>query len=115
MSNTPNSSFRRVAMLFSGGPAPAANAVISTCAAAFNKHGIEAIGMKNGYSNLVDFDPARPLKEGRDYLKLDSARLRRTHPGRSRAAASNHSGLRGAMRRRAPAGSASPGSPTTRC
>ncbi len=78
MSNTAKSSIRKVAMLFSGGPAPAANAVISTCAAAFNKNGIEAIGMKNGYSNLVDFDPARPLKEGRDYLKLDSSRLRRT-------------------------------------
>ncbi len=78
MSNTAKSFIRKVAMLFSGGPAPAANAVISTCAAAFNKNGIEVIGMKNGYSNLVDFNPDQPLKEGRDYLKLDSARLRRT-------------------------------------
>ena len=78
MSDTSKSSIRKVVMLFSGGPAPAANAVISTCAAAFNKNGIEALGMKNGYSHLVDFDPAQPLKEGRDYLKLDSARLRRT-------------------------------------
>ena len=47
MSNTSKSSIRKVAMLFSGGPAPAANAVISTCAAAFNKRGIEAIkGLK---------------------------------------------------------------------
>ncbi len=78
MSNASKSAIRKVAMLFSGGPAPAANAVISTCAAAFNKHGIEAIGLKNGYSNLVDYTPERPLKEGRDFLTLDSDRLRRT-------------------------------------
>ncbi len=65
-------------MLFSGGPAPAANAVISTAAAAFNHNGIEVLGMKNGYSNLVKFGPDRAMQDGRDYITLDSNRLRRT-------------------------------------
>lgn len=78
MSNMTSSPIKKVAMLFSGGPAPAANAVISTSAAAFIKNGIEVFGMKNGYSNLVKFGPDRPIQEGRDYLKLDSNRLRRT-------------------------------------
>jgi 6-phosphofructokinase 1 len=78
MSDTPKSPIRRVAMLFSGGPAPAANAVISTSASAFIKHGIDVLGMKNGYSNLVKFGPDRPLQETRDYIRLDSNRLRRT-------------------------------------
>ncbi|MBM3970431.1 MAG: 6-phosphofructokinase [Planctomycetes bacterium] len=78
MSNTAKSAIKRVAMLFSGGPAPAANAVISTAAASFNHHGIEVLGMKNGYSNLVKFGPDRAMHNGRDFIVLDSNRLRRT-------------------------------------
>ena len=35
---------KRVALLFAGGPAPGANAVISTCAISFIRQGIEVIG-----------------------------------------------------------------------
>ncbi|MGE3777733.1 MAG: 6-phosphofructokinase, partial [Pirellulaceae bacterium] len=59
---------QRVAILFAGGPAPAANAVISTCGAAFAKRHIEVLGILNGYSKLIDYSPERPLQEGKDYL-----------------------------------------------
>lgn len=69
---------KRVALLFAGGPAPAANAVISTCAISCLKHGIEVVGIKYGYSNLTDFTPAHPLIEGVHYMKLTEMMLRRT-------------------------------------
>jgi 6-phosphofructokinase 1 len=75
---THNVNIRRVAMLFSGGPAPAANAVISTAAASFLRNGIEVIGILDGYSHLVKFDPASPLKEGPHYRSLNLSALRRT-------------------------------------
>src|SRR5262245_36810367 len=74
--------FRRAAILFAGGPAPAANAVISTAAVSFLRNGIEVIGILNGYSHLVDFHPSRPLQEGRDYVMIDQKRLRRTRNSR---------------------------------
>jgi 6-phosphofructokinase len=58
--------FRRVAILFAGGPAPAANAVISTAATSFLREGTEVLGMKHGYSALAEYGPSRPLEEGRD-------------------------------------------------
>ncbi len=57
-------------MLFAGGPAPAANSVIGTAAHAFLNAGIEVVGIKHGYSNLIDFDPAKPLVEGEDYIQI---------------------------------------------
>lgn len=69
---------KRVAILFAGGPAPAANAVISTCAASFLNHGVEVVGVLNGYSNLVEFAPDHPMQEGRDYVLLNAKKLRRT-------------------------------------
>jgi len=69
---------KRVALLFAGGPAPAANAVISTCAISFINNGIDVIGMRFGYSNLIDFDPATPLEEGEHYIALHERMLRRT-------------------------------------
>ena len=74
----PDHPFKRVAILFAGGPAPAANAVISAAAASFMRAGVEVIGIKHGYSSLADFDPAKPLEEGKDYIVLTSAVLRRT-------------------------------------
>jgi len=68
---------KRVAILFSGGPAPAANAVISTAAAAFLDQGVEVFGIKHGYSKLVGFKPEKPLVDGQDYLKLDRNVLKR--------------------------------------
>jgi len=70
--------FRRVAILFAGGPAPAANAVISTCAASFVRNGIGVLGIKYGYSRLVDYSPEQPLQPGRDYIDIDHNVLRRT-------------------------------------
>ena len=72
------SSIKKVAILFSGGPAPAANAVISTAASSFIKAGIEVFGMKHGYAGLVRFKPEEGLKEGRDFIRLNSEKLRRT-------------------------------------
>lgn len=69
---------RRVAILFAGGPAPAANAVISTCAASFVNHGVEVFGIYNGYSNLMEFSADSPLVENRHYARLTAKRLRRT-------------------------------------
>jgi 6-phosphofructokinase 1 len=69
---------RRVAILFAGGPAPAANAVISTAAASFRRHGIEVLGIMHGYAHLVEFGPDHPMKEGRDYIVLNQTNLRRT-------------------------------------
>src|SRR5262249_57941254 len=52
---------KRVAILFAGGPAPAANAVISTAAAAFQRNDIEVIGVMHGYSFLASYSPEKPL------------------------------------------------------
>ncbi|MBN2216213.1 MAG: 6-phosphofructokinase [Pirellulales bacterium] len=68
----------KVAILFAGGPAPAANAVISTAAAAFLRNDIQVVGVKFGYSNLVQFGPEHPMVEGRDYINITHERLKRT-------------------------------------
>ncbi len=70
--------FHRAAILFSGGPAPAANAVISTAAASFRRNNIEVLGIRYGYSRLMEFSHGNPMQEGRDYFILDSNRLQRT-------------------------------------
>lgn len=69
---------RKAAILFAGGPAPAANAVISACASAFLRNGIDVVGIRHGYSNLVAYSPDRPLRAGQDYLVFDNKMLRRT-------------------------------------
>ena len=74
----PKSAFRRVAILFAGGPAPAANAVISTCAASFLRGGVEVLGILNGYAGLAAFGAERPMEEERDYVVIESRMLRRT-------------------------------------
>ena len=48
-------SVRRVAIIFSGGPAPAANAVISAAGISFLDDGREVLGFFHGYSNLQDY------------------------------------------------------------
>ncbi len=74
----PPHNFRRAAILFAGGPAPAANAVISAAATSFVRAGIEAIGIKHGYSQLAKYDSGKPLTEGEDYILLKHSVLRRT-------------------------------------
>lgn len=71
-------SFRRVGILFAGGPAPAANAVISTAAVSFLRNDIQVVGVLHGYSQLMQFSPDRPLEAGRDYVVIDHKMLRRT-------------------------------------
>jgi 6-phosphofructokinase len=66
---------RRVAMLFAGGPAPGANAVISSAALSFLDAGIEVIGIKHGYSRIMDYSPDKPLVEGHNYLCIDNRML----------------------------------------
>lgn len=70
--------FRRAAILFAGGPAPAANAVISAAATAFLRNDIEVVGIKFGYSSLVEYSPSNPLVEGRDYVMVSHKMLGRT-------------------------------------
>jgi 6-phosphofructokinase len=69
------SGIKKVAILFAGGPAPAANAVISTAAYSFMNAGIEVLGIKHGYSSLIDYTSNKPLVEGKDYFKFDHAKL----------------------------------------
>jgi 6-phosphofructokinase 1 len=62
-------------MLFSGGPAPAANAVIGAAATCFSKYGVEVLGILHGYSHLVKFKPGETLQEGTAYVRLDHKAL----------------------------------------
>jgi ATP-dependent phosphofructokinase / diphosphate-dependent phosphofructokinase len=48
---------RRVGIIFSGGPAPAANAVISAAATSFLEDNREVVGFFHGYSNLQAYHP----------------------------------------------------------
>lgn len=73
---------KRVAILFAGGPAPGANAVISTAAFSFLSADIEVIGMKHGYSRLAEYTAAGPLQEGADYIVFTKDLL--THQRTSR-------------------------------
>ena len=70
--------FRRAGILFAGGPAPAANAVISTAAVSFLRSDMEVIGIRHGYSRLAEYTPERGLNEGADYLPLTHQALKRT-------------------------------------
>lgn len=48
---------KRVGIVFSGGPAPAANAVISAAAISFIDGHRQVVGFFNGYSHLQDYHP----------------------------------------------------------
>jgi 6-phosphofructokinase 1 len=62
------SSIRRAGIVFSGGPAPASNAVIAAAAGTFRRAGVEVIGIQHGYGGLQAFHAEqRPLVAGRDY------------------------------------------------
>lgn len=67
----PKTDIKKVAILFSGGPAPTANAVIGTAALCFARAGIEVYGMKNGYTHLVDYKEGDRLEEDQHYIRLD--------------------------------------------
>lgn len=48
---------RRVGIVFSGGPAPAANSVIAAAATSFVEDDRQVVGFFHGYSNLQDYHP----------------------------------------------------------
>jgi 6-phosphofructokinase len=71
------SGVRRVGMVFSGGPAPAANAVIGAAATSFIEDGREVIGFFHGYSSLQEYDPPRSsLIENEHYRRIEERDLR---------------------------------------
>lgn len=64
---------RRVGIVFAGGPAPGANAVISAAATSFVEDGREAIGFFHGYSNLQDYHPvSRRLLPDKHYRVFEA-------------------------------------------
>jgi 6-phosphofructokinase 1 len=67
----PKTDIKKVAILFSGGPAPTANSVIGSVAICFARAGIEVYGMKNGYTHLVNYKDGQSLQEGTHYIRLD--------------------------------------------
>lgn len=78
MSISAETYIRRAAILFAGGPAPAANAVISTAAASFLRNGVQVVGINRGYSGLIDYTPDEPLEAGKDFQLIDNRVLKRT-------------------------------------
>lgn len=73
---------KRVGIVFSGGPAPAANAVISSAAISFLEDGREVIGFFHGYSELQDYHPVThrllPDEHYRIFEEKDLSGLRNT-------------------------------------
>jgi ATP-dependent phosphofructokinase / diphosphate-dependent phosphofructokinase len=69
--------FRRVGIVFSGGPAPAANAVIAAAGSGLRRAGIEVVGILHGYGGLQEYDPVtRPLVAGTHYRMIEDRDLR---------------------------------------
>lgn len=65
---------RRVGILFAGGPAPAANAVISAAAISFLDDGREVVGFFHGYRHLESYHPvSHRLQADRHYRLLTAA------------------------------------------
>lgn len=54
-----NSEIRRVGVIFSGGPAPAANAVIGAAGTCVRRSGRELVGIRHGYGGLQTYDPSK--------------------------------------------------------
>jgi 6-phosphofructokinase 1 len=79
---THNLDIKRVAILFAGGPAPAANAVISTAAFSFLEEGTQVYGIKYGYSRLAEYSAAGPLQKGVDYIRFTHDTLTHTRSSR---------------------------------
>jgi len=73
---------KRVGIIFSGGPAPAANAVISSAATSFLEDEREVVGFFHGYSNLEDYHPITnrllPDVHYRVFTPKDTSGLRNT-------------------------------------
>jgi 6-phosphofructokinase 1 len=68
---------KRVGIIFAGGPAPAANAVISAAATSFLEDDRQVIGFFHGYSNLQDYHPVtHRLLPDKHYRVFDERDLR---------------------------------------
>jgi len=68
---------KRAAILFAGGPAPSANAVISAAATSFLEDGRQVVGFFHGYSNLQDYHPvSRRLLPDEHYRVFEERDLR---------------------------------------
>jgi 6-phosphofructokinase 1 len=68
---------RRAAILFAGGPAPSANAVISAAATSFLEDDRQVVGFFHGYSNLQDYHPvSRRLLPDEHYRVFEERDLR---------------------------------------
>ena len=57
MTQLKGDAIHRVAIVFAGGPAPAANAVIAAATVSFIEDGREVVGFFHGYSNLCRYHP----------------------------------------------------------
>ncbi len=70
-------SIRRVGIVFAGGPAPAANAVIAAAGVSLLDAGLEVVGFYHGYSNLHGYDAAKaPLEPDVHYRLFTDDDLR---------------------------------------
>ena len=68
---------KRVGIVFAGGPAPAANAVISAAAVSFLEDDREVVGFFHGYSSLQDYHPvSRRLLPGEHYRVFEDKDVR---------------------------------------
>ena len=68
---------KRVGIVFSGGPAPAANAVISAAACSFLADNCEVIGFFHGFASLQEYHPiSHRLLPNRDYRVLTEEIMR---------------------------------------
>jgi 6-phosphofructokinase len=78
----PKGAIGRVGMVFSGGPAPGANAVIAAAASSFRRSGREVIGILRGYTHLHDREEGAPFREGVDFHTFKDSDLRGLRNGR---------------------------------
>jgi 6-phosphofructokinase len=65
---------KRVGLVFAGGPAPGANAVISVAASSFRRRGIEVVGILHGYS-AIEQKHDGPLKAGEHFRVFEDRDL----------------------------------------
>jgi len=77
MADQPATDIRRVGIVFAGGPAPAANAVISAAATSLIEDGREVLGFFHGYSHLAAYHPVtHRLLPDEHYRVFDERDLR---------------------------------------
>src|SRR5688500_16388466 len=82
MSKNKGDQIERVGIVFAGGPAPGANAVIAAAATSYLEDGRTVVGFFHGYSNLQDYHPVThrmlPDEHYRVFEEKDLRGLRNT-------------------------------------